>query len=202
MNRFLVPFFLVAASFLFAPIAAQADVGSNDGADLAIWLAPPTPVYATTIGNTTDGKLTLVYNPLTGDMSVEGPLGEQYKNITIQSASGMFNVGVAQWLSPPLLPGATNGTSNTPVTQGYVTTTGSGGTFLASNGFDIGLILPSGKSFAQLLADLTITYGIQGQVGTKTGNLIPEPSSVVLLSLGLVGLSIGSLVRPRRTAKA
>jgi len=145
--------------------------------------------YATTPGTIGDAKLTLVYNSITGALSVEGPAGEQFKSLSIASASGQLNTGAAGWLGAA----GVGFTSNTVGLQGFATNTALGQTFLISSGYAIGAILAPGISEAVLLQDLTIQYGIQGLTGTRIGDLnyvIPEPSVIFgsLMGTAVFGL--------------
>ncbi|MDX1965309.1 MAG: PEP-CTERM sorting domain-containing protein [Pirellulales bacterium] len=152
--------------------------------------------YATTEGDFGDNRLTVVYNPITGLLTVDGAPGEIYKSLIIESASGLLKINQAGWL------GATGVgfTQNSPSQQGFASNTALGHTFLIQDGYAIGTLIDPGVSQSFLLQDLTIRYGIQGQVGTRTGDFIPEPSTFVLAGLGLAGLAVAGLRRRKLAA--
>jgi hypothetical protein len=160
--------------------------------------------YATTVGVIGDNTLTLVYDSITGLVSIESP-GDPFKakSLNILSASGSLNTNAAYWLSGVNpAPGVTF-IGNTASQQSFGTLSALGGTFFGDNGEVIGAILDPGLTEAFLLNDLTITYGIEGQVGTFTGDLrvvIPEPGTIGLLLAGGLGLGM-HMLRRRRVMK-
>ncbi|MDX1962047.1 MAG: PEP-CTERM sorting domain-containing protein [Pirellulales bacterium] len=152
--------------------------------------------YATTEGDFGDNRLTVVYNPITGLLTVDGAPGEIYKSLIIESASGLLNINQAGWLSST----GVGFTQNSPNQQGFASNTALGHTFLIQDGYAIGTLINPGVSQSFLLQDLTIRYGIQGQVGTRTGDFIPEPSTIVLAGLGALGMAYGVYRRRRQVA--
>ncbi|MDX1962933.1 MAG: hypothetical protein SFX18_07260 [Pirellulales bacterium] len=144
--------------------------------------------YATTPGTLGDNILTLIYDAATGVVSVEGPVTEQYKSLSIQSASGSFALNQANWLNGTGGPNPGVGfVVNTAAQQGFASNTALGHTFLISNGYNVGDILGTGLTESFLLSDLTISYGIQGVVGTKVGDFRMSGAMVVNQWVGASG---------------
>lgn len=144
--------------------------------------------YATTTNSSfIEPNLELIYNPDTGELSVAGSLTSGVKSLSIASASGMLLVGQASWLA-----GDTTFTENTSNLTGFGTLSAFGNSFLVDKQFSLGAILPAHLPQERLLSDLTIAFGVEGQVGIFEANLvylsIPEPSSAALLMMALFGL--------------
>ncbi len=154
--------------------------------------------YVTQPGSQGDPKMSLVYNWSTGYCSIEAPLGDIIKSIDLKSEDpGQFLTNAANWL--PANGADATFTVNAAGQQGFATNTALGNTFLVQNGYGIGMILPAGLSESFLLQNLTIRYGVQGQIGTFDGDLIyvPEPSAVLLLIAGLAVLGLKFRLRSK-----
>ncbi len=158
--------------------------------------------FATSLGDRGDGNMTLDYNAATGAVTVEGASGSEFSSITIKvlddtagnSAGFEFNTGVATWAGQDVFQ-----TQDLPAAQGFVSIIGLFGTFTMTDGDVIGAILPPGLSEQDLLDHLGIQFNQSGVPGTNDGDLlvtIPEPGSVVLAALGLLGL-VGYAYRRR-----
>jgi hypothetical protein len=152
--------------------------------------------YATTPGAIGDQPLSIVYDQATGLLTVETTNAPgSISGINLTSAGNLFIPGVANWIGQDY-----SFSSNTAGQQGYTTLAAFGDTFFTGDGYVIGAILAAGLDEGVLLADLTISYSVTGFAGVQTGDLIfqpvPEPSTVALLAIGLVGL----VARRRRSA--
>lgn len=152
--------------------------------------------YATTPGAIGDQPLSIIYDQATGILTVETTNAPgSISGINLTSSGNLFIPGVANWIGQDY-----SFSSNTAGQQGYTTLSAFGDTFFTGNGYVIGAILAAGLDEGVLLSDLTISYSVTGFAGVQTGDLIfqpvPEPSTVALLAIGLIGL----VARRRRSA--
>ncbi|MGB2824159.1 MAG: PEP-CTERM sorting domain-containing protein, partial [Phycisphaerae bacterium] len=153
-------------------------------------------------GSHDDGVTSLVYDRDIGLLSIEADDGVLLKSLEIVIEWGAafsfidlpaFDPGGNAW-------GATF-VENELDRVGFATLTAFGGTFLPGDGFVIGECLDPGLPLADLEMFLTIRYGMEGSVGTFTGDLIYIPEPCTLLLLGAGGLLLSCrLARRRRQA--
>lgn len=139
-------------------------------------------------GTAGDGQTSIVYNPATGAFGVSAPEGVGLTSINIESAGAIFTGGPAENLSGDFdifkqdtIFKATFGSDFGTLSFGQVATTG--------------------LTEAFLLDDLTVDGSLAtgGGLGNVDLIYVPEPSSCVLLGLGLMSL-IGLAWRRNRTA--
>ena len=158
---------------------------------------------STTAGADSDGKLTVVYDPSTGALTVEdlGGTGAKSLLLTLEtdtnSNPGSNPSAIASFdTSKAVIPGGSALLANTTKQLSWANFAG---TALIADGGSIGLAgyLTTGLTQAQLEGNLTVLYGRPGQTGNLVGDVsvIPEPAS-----MAVVGLAGAYLVRRRRAA--
>jgi uncharacterized protein YkwD len=144
---------------------------------------------ATTVGTVGDGKPDFVYNPATGHLTfatdggvftTTGGAPSFVSSLTISSASGeLIGAGASSTFA-----GGTGATLTSTLLSSALTNSPG-----FTDGFDIGAVLPTGLTIAQLTADLTLKYqSLNGGSLKASDLLVPEPSGVALLGLGALGL--------------
>jgi len=143
--------------------------------------------YAITEGTTTGtSPVNLVYDYATGNVSFDTKGASDMNGFILKSGSNVLISANANLTGGPFV--VTNsGTISSSFAQ------------IFPNGYNLGNILAAGLQTDFLLGDLTFTYSQTSGGGVKTGQLVPEPSSMAALATG--GL-IGTLVlRSRRRRK-
>jgi hypothetical protein len=142
--------------------------------------------YAVLAGpeGTGDGNATIVYDVTTGEVGVEVP-GTELTAVNITSAAGIFTGDPADNL-------AEGGFDNDTDENIFKSTFGS-----SFGSLSFGNVAQTGLSEEFVTGDLTVIGALAGGGGLGAVDLryIPEPSTVVLLALGLVG---GLRMRRRR----
>ena len=143
-----------------------------------------------------DDTLTIVYNDSTGELSVNGPSDQSYTTITlgiVDTADGTAppadftfdTAATATWDGQD-----TFKVSDDATLQGFITAIGFQGTFTMADGDVIGALLAPGQG--DLFANhVEVNFNLAGIPGTRSGSLlvVPEPGSIVLALMGLVGLA-------------
>lgn len=143
--------------------------------------------YAMTQGTTTGtAPVNLVYDYATGNVSFDTKGVSDMNGFILKSGSHVLISANANLTAGPFV--VTNsGTISSSFAQVF------------PDGYNLGNVLAAGLQTDFLLSDLTFTYSQASGGGVKTGQLVPEPSSMAVLAAG--GL-IGTLVlrsRRRRT---
>jgi hypothetical protein len=120
-----------------------------------------------------DGNATIVYDANTGEVAVDVP-GTELTSILIDSVSGIFTGD-----PNALLAGSFDSDTDQSIFRGTL-----GGSF---GSFSFGNVAQPGLSEAFIINDLTAAGTLEGggDLGEVDLRYIPEPCSVVLLSLGL-----------------
>ena len=129
------------------------------------------------VGTEGDDRTSLVYNPGTGDLSVDPPQGSELTSINITSASNKF-IGD----KPAALDGAFDNFAADNVFKATF-----GGSFGA---ISFGRVLPAGLSEADVTADLSAVGSLAGggDLGAVDLVYIPEPSAFISSCLALLAL--------------
>jgi hypothetical protein len=176
----------IAYSIVFQPaVSTDSHYNQLNAADIGVvnedvYISSPEGILG-------DGVLSLFYDPATGVATIEGLSSQQFKSLAVRSLSGVLRTGQATWLG-------SSGISfqqDTTTQIGFATNTDLGGTFLPSNGFVVGAILPAGLTPTFLATDLTILYGIQGVAGTKQGDWLIPGGSIAWESRDIAGSLVG-----------
>ncbi len=133
-----------------------------------------------------DGQTSIIYNPSTGEVAVDAPATTQLTSINIDSAGRIFTGAPAQNLG-----GSFDNDADNNIFKA---------TFGSSFGsLSFGNVAQAGLSQQFVLNDLTVVGSLAG--GGALGNVdliyIPEPSTLVLLGLGVLAL-VGHLRFRRR----
>jgi hypothetical protein len=123
-----------------------------------------------------DDIISLVYDPSNGNLSVDAA-GKQWSTLEILSPSGMFTGTATPGLVLPPFD------VFSPTKYFLLKTTGLGDT-------DLGNVLAPGLSADQLAAELTVNGSVlpSGGLGNVDLSVVPEPSSFIMIGLGLLGL--------------
>jgi hypothetical protein len=126
-------------------------------------------------GNEGDGQTSIKYYPLTGEVAVDAPAGKQLTSVNIESASGIFTGAPAQGLG-----GSFDNDTDTNIFKA---------TFGSSFGnISFGAVAQAGLSKDMIMGDLTVVGSLAGggDLGSVDLIYVPEPSTVLLLALGLL----------------
>jgi hypothetical protein len=126
-----------------------------------------------------DEQTSLVYNATTGELSVNAPASKQLTSINIDSAAGVFTGAAAQNLG-----GSFDNDSDANIFKA---------TFGSSFGsLTFGNVAQPGLSQQFVLGDLTVVGSLAG--GGALGEVdlvyVPEPSTIVLFGLALLGFAV------------
>ena len=155
-------------------------------------------------GTMGDGQTTLVYDPVTGELAVDAPFGQELTSINVTSASGMFVGG-----KPAVLDGAFDNFAEDNVfkaTEDNVFKATFGGSF---GSISFGNVLPADIAADDLAADLSAVGSLVGGGDLREVDLIyvPEPTTAVLILVGALGLIVvrrrilsPMIPKPRRIA--
>jgi autotransporter-associated beta strand protein len=170
--------------------SGQSYLGAHSGTPA---LSHGASTASTTIGTGGDGKPDFVYDPNTGDLKflIDGKSVATFiSSLYIGSASGKLKPG-----------GASAAMANS--VGATLTTTEIAGAMPNSpgftNGFDLGNILPTGLTNAQITADLTVAYQVLDAGGLQAADVVvPEPAGLALLGLAGVALLRRGAGRRRR----
>jgi len=130
-------------------------------------------------GTAGDGQTSLVYEPSTGELSVDAPAGVELTSINIDSSGGVFTGRSAQNLG-----GSFDNDGDNNIFKATF-----GGSFGA---LSFGNVAQTGLSEQFMLGDLTVVGSLAG--GGDLGNVdliyVPEPSTVVSTVLGMLAVVI------------
>jgi hypothetical protein len=155
----------------------------------------------TTSGGSGDSKLDYVYNPATGDVTVsyDGDpnltAAQNLHRMKLASLGGKFDPTKVTNAAPGQ-PGLISGGLSTETTTLLDLLTDP--STIIPDHYDLGNVLPSGLTLADLLADLTLQFGVNGSFSLKPAEvLVPEP-----MTLGLIGLGAMGLMARRRKAQS
>ena len=129
-----------------------------------------------------DAQTSLVYNPSTGELSVDPAVGKNLTSINIESAGSKF-IG-PYTPKPPVLSGSFD---NFAANNIFKATFGSN-----FGAVSFGNVLPTGLNLATLVGDMTVVGSLDGggPLGAVDMYVIPEPSTMILLGLAMIGLLV------------
>lgn len=135
-------------------------------------------------GEAGDAQTSVGYDASSGEIWVDSPAGSELTSINIDSASGIFTGDAAQNLG-----GSFDNDADNNIFKATF-----GGSF---GSLTFGNVAQAGLAEDFLVGDLTVVGSLAGggDLGPVDLVYIPEPSTMVLLSLGLVG---GRVIRRRR----
>ena len=172
-----------------APGGRQGAPPEGDGLfnQLDIVAALSNPVYLTgpyaaiqAGGASADNQTSLVYDPKTGELSVDAPTGNELTSINVTSAGGLF-LGD----KPAVLDGAFDNFAADNIFKATF-----GGSF---GSITFGTVLPTNLGSSEVAADLSAVGSLAG--GGDLGDVdlvyLPEPAGILLIAIGF-GLSITS----------
>lgn len=167
------------------PIAAAITIIATFG--------PPAEANMPTGGRVGDERISLLYNPTTGNLFVDAA-GLRWSTLELLSESGLFD---QRKLAPDLMMGLWPDFN--PHKLFLLKPAGFGDT-------NLGDVLPPGLQLDQLAADLTATGAIlpRGSInesphGPVDLGFVPEPSGATLLGCGLLGLGLRRRTPSART---
>jgi hypothetical protein len=133
-----------------------------------------------------DGQTSIIYNATTGEVAVDAPAGTNLTSVNIDSAARIFTGAPAQNL----------GGSFDNDADGNIFKATFGSSF---GSLSFGNVAQPGLSQPFVLNDLTVVGSLAG--GGALGNVdliyIPEPSTLVLVGLGFLGLAAARIGRRR-----
>ena len=128
-------------------------------------------------GTPNDDQTSITYNPGTGELGVDAPAGIELTSVNIDSAAGIFTGDPAQNLG-----GSFDNDADNNIFKA---------TFGSSFGsLSLGNVAQIGLSEDFVANDLTVVGSLNGggDLGAVDLIYVPEPSAVLLLTLGVVGL--------------
>jgi hypothetical protein len=155
--------------------------GLFDQLDIISALAPGLyltgPYAAVGIGGTHgDSQTSIIYNPSTGELSVDAPSGTELTSINIDSAAGIFTANPADNLGGSFDNDADNNI--------FKATFGS-----SFDSLSFGNVAQPGLSEEFVSNDLSVIGSLDG--GGSLGDVdliyVPEPSAICLLACGIIG---------------
>ena len=148
----------------------QRDIIQALGANL--YLMGPYAALDST-GITGDGQTSIVYDPRTGEVSVDAPAGAELTSINVDSAAGIFTAEPAQNLGGSF----DNDADNNMFKATF------GGSF---GSLSFGNIAQPGLQESFVLGDLSVVGSLAGggDLGAVDFIYVPEASTVLLLALG------------------
>ena len=154
----------------------QLDIVSALGAGK--YLTGPYAALAPGGGTAGDDQTSLVYDPKSGELSVDPPAGKELTSINITSAGSQF-IGD----KPAVLDGAFDNFAGDNIFKATF-----GGSF---GNITFGNVLPAGMSEADVNADLTAVGSLAGggDLGQVDLIFVPEPSALMLILIGLIGVT-------------